>query len=372
MHDASKGTILIVDDNPGNLAVLFNYLKETGFRLLVSQSGNQALSIVHDNEIDLILLDIMMPDMSGYDICKKLKSYDDIRDIPVIFISALSQLEDKVKGFEVGGVDYITKPFYKEEILARINTHLTLRKRENQLKKVVDTLKAINTEKDSFLRIVAHDLKDPLGGIREILPLLNSLIDMDPDKAKHIIRDLHRTAVNTFNFVHDLLTWARNQNSLGRTAPEQFSPWSAVEDTVVLFSQNLSNKDVTLVNNVDPEVTVWADKSMVYTVFRNLISNAIKFIYPGGKIQVDCSTVDSMVEICVADDGVGIKEDLIHDLFRMDRKIQMDGTGGEKGTGLGLLLVKDHVEKNGGTIRVESVEGQGSSFYISLPVDRTV
>jgi two-component system sensor histidine kinase/response regulator len=389
-------TIFIVDDNPTNIGVLFEYLEKFGFDLVVARDGESGIQRAQQSHPDLVLLDVMMPGIDGFETCRRLKTHEATKDIPVIFMTALTSPEEKVKGFQAGGVDYITKPFQQEEVLARVATHLRIRtlqqqlelqntvlqaknirleqaiaerkKAEEKLKEVNQQLQAANASKDKFFSMIAHDLRSPFTALLGLSEVVIRYID---DYSKEEIKDnmlrIRKSSEAVYNLLENLLTWSRLQRGLMDYHPATISLDEIVEHNVYLFKSSAEQKQITLKSLVPEEMTAYADNNMIDTVIRNLIANALKFTYPGGTIDVLATVTEDFVEMAVADTGTGISQEDLPKLFRLDTQYMNIGTVGEKGTGLGLSLCKDLIEKNGGTIWVESEVGKGTTFRFTLP-----
>ncbi len=364
----NTATILIVDDNPTNLQVLLSSLQEIGFETLIAQSGEGALRQVKYAQPDLILLDVMMPGIDGFETCRRLKENNTTREIPVIFMTALSDTVDKIKGFEVGGVDYITKPFQHEEVLARVNTHLTILKLQQQIQKKNEQLRELNASKDKFFSIIAHDLKTPFSALLGFTrTVADSVVNFSLDEMTEIFIDLQKSAENLYALLENLLSWSRIQRGVMEHQPDHIDVHELVVQNVTLFTPNAKQKQITLLNSVRKETFAYADKNMIDSVIRNLLSNALKFTDANGSVEVSATQEDQFIKVSIADTGVGICEEDISKLFRIDVKYKNPGTAGEEGTGLGLNLCKDLIEKNGGKIWVESDAGKGTTFRFTLP-----
>lgn len=356
----TNSNILIVDDNPENVKVLGNTLREEEYNLLVAFNGLDALAILDTEPVDLILLDVMMPEIDGFELCERIKLQEDWQEIPVIFITALNDKNSVVKGLEVGGVDYITKPFNNKEVLARIHTHLSLRRTQQVLQ---DTL----TSRDRLYAIIAHDLRSPLAAIRMMLNLLR-------DKGIHtpnfdlLITQLSDSTNQTYDLLENLLLWSKSQ--LGDIVPDKhvFRLEPFLNGLQRLFALSAQKKKLNLRLSVDPALQVRADRDMLKTVIRNLLSNAIKFTPNGGLITILADEQPEEVLITVSDTGIGISEESYVKIFDNKERITTFGTQDEKGSGLGLSLCFDFIEKQGGRLSVDSQEGKGSSFRIHLPV----
>ncbi len=369
MHNNSKEKqtkplILIAEDIPKNMEVVCNILKKAGYRIAMAGNGRQALQMVSNVKPDLILLDILMPEMDGFEACRQLKQDPGIKDIPIIFLTAKTDTTDIVNGFKLGAVDYITKPFRGEELLSRVKTHL-------ELKFSREALKELNATKDKFFSIIAHDLRDPLQFLLlSADSLYNDYDSFDETKRKDYIHRFHNNSQQLSALLENLLTWARSQSGSIEIKPGEIDIGALAAETIDLLKGNAQQKDIALSSLIGTGIFAFADKDMIRTVLRNLISNAVKFTPRGGEVKVNASTSTKgdRLEISVTDTGVGINEQDITGLFRIDVKKSTRGTDNEKGTGLGLILCKEFVEKNNGTITVTSTPGKGSCFTFTLPV----
>lgn len=357
----SKQTILIVDDVPKNVQVLGNLLSEYAFDLAVALSGRQALETIGRVKPDLILLDIMMPEMDGFEVCRQLKSMDHTKDIPVIFLTAKTDSEDIVKGFELGAVDYITKPFMKTELLARVRTHLTLKKTKEQL------FEEINA-KNKFFSIISHELRNSFSLILGFVRIMQEFRDsLSEEEITDLINDLGSSSKTTYELLENLLYWARIQTTGIRIKTEKLMVADIAAKTIVTLKDIAHKKEIQLISTVEPDKAVYADSNMVHTVVRNLVSNAIKFTDKGGSVTIAAETYEDYTQVSVSDTGVGIDPEKLGKLFRIDTKVTTLGTSNEKGSGLGLVLCKEFIDLNGGQIGMTSVVGRGTTIWFKLP-----
>lgn len=364
-----KATILIVDDDPTNAEILSEYLNDADFETIIVGDGLKAIAQCQQLPPDLILLDVMMPDMDGFETCYRLKQDESLKDIPVIFATALSDMTSKVRGFEVGGVDYITKPFHPDEILARVNAHLTIRRQQQQLQQQTEQLKALNAEKDTFLSMIAHDLRSPFSSLRLLIGIAADNVEgSGQDELENIISLLKKSSENLYTLLENLLAWSRIQQGVMTYHPQALDMNTIILQNIALFESHAHQKRITIDNAVDKGTTIYADYHMVDAVVRNLISNALKFTNPGGQIGISATLHPHSATISVTDTGIGIAQEHIPKLFRIDKIYRRKGTAREPGTGLGLILCKEFVEKNGGTIWVESDVDKGSTFRFTLPL----
>jgi signal transduction histidine kinase len=368
-----KATILVVDDSHVNLKVLIDYLTHANFRVLVATQGLTALQQAQRLPPDLILMDVMMPEMDGFETCRRLKALDETREVPVIFMTALSEINNKARAFEAGAVDYVTKPFQQEEVLMRINTHLTLQRQKKELRQLNEQLAELNAAKNRFFSIIAHDLKGAFTPLLSYSQLLIESVELDNfQDIKQVAYGLQSATRSTFKLLENLLSWARLQSGMVELQPRLLDLCGLVEETLQFLQTTAQQKEISLSHAVDPEILAYADPNMVSTVLRNLISNALKFTYPGGSVAVSAHPHGDMVELVVADTGIGINSDYLTRLFRIDQSYRRAGTDNEKGTGLGLILCKELIEKNGGRIWAESQENQGASLHFTLPARQIV
>ncbi|MFH1195246.1 MAG: hybrid sensor histidine kinase/response regulator [bacterium] len=362
-------TILIVDDTPTNLGFLFKFLSGMGFKVWLTHDGESALEIIGEEKPDLILLDVLMPGKSGYEVCRLIKQNEATSEIPIIFISALNETIDKVKGFEAGAVDYITKPIQCEEVLARVVAHLTIR---NQQKK----LSELNASKDRFFSIVSHDLRNAFMNILGFSQLMRESVE-ELNKKEITLQEMQEIADKTYNSVkitysllENLLHWSSLQTGRAEFQPNNFALHKVCEKVSNLVSDIARNKEIKLNCNIDPAIQVYADENMVFTILRNLVSNAIKFTPRGGNVSIDAELKETFIAVSITDTGVGITEEEIANLFKIDEHQSKLGTENEKGTGLGLTLCKELVEKHGGRISVFGQPGKGSTFKFTIPSAR--
>ncbi len=365
--DEIKTSILVVDDNPRNLKLLGIILRPLDYELFIAGDGPHALEILDKTNIDLVLLDIMMPDMNGYEVCEKIKSNERTADVPVVFLTAKVDPSDLVAGFEAGAIDYIKKPFNQSELIARIKTHIELKKAKDMLKLQNEELQKLNATKDRFFSIVAHDLKNPLGAIRDLTAsLAEAYDDFSEEEKKDFLHEMKNSSKTLYELLENLLTWSRSQRNLIQVMSDYFQLDFVVKNCVSTLSLISENKQIQIIDEVPNGFEVWADANMVTTIVRNLISNALKFTPEGGKITIKSIEDGDFARISVSDTGVGISPENQKKLFRIDSAFTTKGTSNEAGTGLGLILCQEFVERLGGEISVESELGQGTTFIFTL------
>ncbi|NEO74178.1 response regulator [Moorena sp. SIO3H5] len=402
-----KGNILVVDDIAENLHLLSNTLTEQGYDVRGVINGSMALRVAHSVLPDLILLDIKMPDMSGYEVCQKLKASESTRHIPVIFLSALNEVIDKVKAFEVGGVDYISKPFQVQEVLARVENQLTIQRLQKQLwaknlalETTNQELERSNRELEQFAHVLCHDLNQPLQSIILHTDMLDiNYQDRLDIKGDGYIRKIRDSSLRMKTFMQDLLVYAK----VGADSQEITSTDCNIvlEQVLDNLKAAISEKNALITNDSLPTVNV--SQTQLIQLFQNLISNAIKFQAPGTSPQVKVSVkpLDSSRDtdhrilpevgrvssinatgfqengrnslehggnywlFGVHDNGIGMEPDQRSHIFEIFQRLHSNKD--YPGTGIGLATCKKIVEHHGGQIGVESEPGVGSTFYFTLP-----
>ncbi len=353
-----RSKILIVDDVPKNIQLIASFLTKAGYQINFAVDGNSALEHASNESFDLILLDIMMPGIDGYEVCRMLKSNSKTKDIPIIFLTAKTDVDSIAKGFEAGGVDYITKPFNTPELLARVKIHLNLRYREMELED-------LNRTKNTFLSIIGHDLKTPLANIISLGDLITGNPDITIEERNDLINDLVDSGKQGVWLLENLLSWTRIQTGSITNVPEELEVEKIIMQNVDFVFQNAQHKGIEIITQCQDDLKIFADLNIVNTIFRNLLSNGLKFTHQGGEINIRANRVDSD-EVCIEiiDTGIGIREEKLASLFSKVGAVSTDGTQNEKGSGLGLVLVKDLIDTIQARIEVESKVGVGTKFSL--------
>ncbi len=368
----SNPKILLVDDNPVNIRVAASILRDNHYNVSFAQSGQEALSKVEIIDFDLILLDIMMPGIDGFEVCTLLKENPKTKNIPIIFLTGRTETENVVRAFDLGGADYVTKPFNGKELLARVETQIRIKNNHDTLELLNRQLQEANDTKDKMFSIISHDLLGPFGNIRESL----ELIATDQVKIEHkpmvdFVKAVWNTTSNAYDLLENLLYWARNQQGRMVYMPKSISLNQLIHENIMLLEGIANSKNITLKASLISDFAVFADRNAVKTILRNLVSNALKFTNPGGQIITRVKPYgDDFLVISVSDNGIGMDEQTASNIFSKFKNQPKWGTKGEKGVGLGLVITKEFVEKHQGKIWVKSKEGEGSTFYFTLPVKK--
>lgn len=351
--------ILVVDDQPRNLQLVAAVLKSS-YRLLIADSGEKAIRAAKEKRPNLILMDVMMPDMSGYEATAALKADPLTADIPVIFLTARGDTEDLLQGFQLGGVDYILKPFVRQELLQRVQTHvrLDLQRRE---------LNHLNEEKSKLLSVLSHDLRNLIGGNMGLLQILESDYDeLSTKEIKEFIAMISSSNTQTFNLMDDLLSWLKSQNRELRMLPVPILVSPVIEEVVALFTNALRQKRLTVEVRCTEGLVITADQNMFETILRNLLNNAIKFSKLDSSIELRIEAQEGETLFSVQDHGIGMSAEKVSRIW--STVFESDpGTAGERGSGVGLNLCRSYVENHGGRIWVDSELGAGTTFHFTIP-----
>ena len=357
-----KPLILIVDDLPKNLQILGTLLRKTDCELAFATDGQQALDTVKRVIPDLILLDIMMPGMDGFEVCRRLKSNEKTKDIPVIFLTAYNNPDDITKSFELGAVDYITKPIHPSKLLASVNTHISLKKTKNELREQLNS-------KSKILSIISHDLHGSLGIILSFIQVLHkNRKEFSEEEIDEILENISSSAKNSLGLLENLLAWARSQSGRIKFSPVKVNPDKLISDVLKTFREAAKKKQIEMSSDINIK-NIKADKDMLLLIFRNLVSNAIKFTPAGGKVSIDAIQQNNSVTFSVKDNGIGMDNAKVEKLFKIGENISTHGTDMELGNGLGLILCKEFIKYHKGQIKIESKPDEGTTVRVSLPGD---
>lgn len=360
-------TILIVDDNKKNLQVLGNILHEKNYKVAMALDGPSALKLVPKINPDLIVLDIMMPGMDGFEVCSQLKASVETKKIPIIFLTAKIDLEDIVKGFRVGGSDYVTKPFKKEELLARIETHIELIENRKQIEQQNQQLLALNALKDKIFAVVASDIKIALDSFIEVPKLIiDPRLKLSTHEIEAIMLDLQTKAGNTYLLLEDLLWWSRAQQKL--IQPK--IGWVNVQQIFLsihdYYKDQLNAKNIKLTIEADNSSVIIADEKLTLIAMKKLVHNALKFSNNNSKIWLNYHRNDQISYIDIIDCGIGIPTNII-EKFKNPYSYHTEfGTNNEKGSGIGLKLVFELLALMNAKIDFKSKPGEGTTVRLSF------
>ena len=348
--------ILIVDDVVSNVLLLKILLTNEKFQVCTASNGNMCIELAKSEHPDLILLDVMMPDLNGFDTAVILKKDPETQEIPIIFLTALNNPSDLVKGFQVGANDFLTKPFNKEELVMRVMHQIQL---------------VAAKHRDKMYSVIAHDLRSPMASIRMVLNLAVNVVSRDVvgDEIFELLDKANRESEETHDLLDNLLKWTKSQTGRLSVVYQDLDLDDIVPGVVDIFKVIAEMKKIDLKYlPADEKLIVHADNDMIKTIIRNFLSNAVKFTPEGKAIEVFYKREGDFARISVRDYGVGISSERVESIFHTGETTY--GTGGEEGSGLGLQLCQDFARKNGGDARVESTLGEGSTFSFTVPLKK--
>ncbi len=387
--------LLIVDDSSTFMKIAKEMLnrKVENVNIWEATSGMEALRILGNHDIDIILLDVFMPVYDGFEMAKIIRASEKTSKIPIIFITGSDPSKELMtKAVTLGAVDYLTKPFTEMELQRLVTLYLRFVKWEREINKKLDNkntelineiserkkvekslldltkkLEDANATKDKFFSIIAHDLKNPLGAFKNVTEMMvDSFGDFDKDEILEFIELMKDSAGKLYALLENLLLWSRTQQGIISYNPDELNLYLIAKENFDILKHLADAKKIKLNNNIPKEIIVKADSNMINTVFRNLISNAIKFTQIGGNVWTDFQIKENIVEVSVNDNGVGISPDDISKLFQIGVSRTTTGTNMETGTGLGLILCKEFMLKHEGEIWVESKIDKGTKFKFTL------
>jgi signal transduction histidine kinase len=360
---ASTPDILIVDDTPANLKLLASMLKERGYKPRTVSSGAHALEAARLKQPDLILLDVAMPVMDGFEVCEHLKSDPDLKEIPILFISALTDTMVKVKAFRVGGDDYITKPFRFEEVEARVRTQLEIHRQKKELQASYEQLRSLEVLRDNLTHMIVHDMRSLLMGITWPLDLA---IGSEGDRVKYI-EQAQNAVTKLSKMMLNIIDVSRLESGKMPVSKSDCELNRITQSVIDNFLPQAGNRDLTV--SATSTINVECDADLVRRILENLISNALKFTSSGGSIEVSLAMSNDDALVIVRDSGSGIPPEYHEKIFEKFGQVQ--GGAEQLGTGLGLAFCQLAVTAHGGAIGVESEVGKGSSFWFTLPNAKT-
>ena len=363
--------ILIVDDVVSNVLLLKILLTNEKFQVCTANNGRTCIEMAKKEHPDLILLDVMMPDINGFDTAVVLKKDEETKDIPIIFLTALNTPQDLVHGFQVGASDFLTKPFNKEELVMRVTQQISLVAAKRIIEKQNAELKATLSNRDKMYSVIAHDLRSPMASIRMVLNLVvqSASVETVGPELYMLLDQANRESEEVHDLLDNLLKWTKSQTGRLSVVLQELDLNDIVPGVVEIFDVIAQTKHITLeLKKTDAPLKVTADNDMLKTVLRNFMSNAVKFSPENSTIQIIMANEGDFARVSVKDQGVGIAADRLGSIFHKGETTY--GTGGEEGSGLGLQLCQDFARKNGGDCYVESVEGEGSTFSFTVPLKK--
>jgi two-component system, sensor histidine kinase and response regulator len=353
--------ILVIDDQETNVHVLGTMLGQQGFEIVAATDGEDALRQIGARPPDLVLLDVLMPGIDGFEVCRRIRERQETKHIPIIFLSSADDKDFVVRALGAGGVDYVTKPFHKAELVSRVRTHLAL-------KAARDSLRQLAEDKDELLGILAHDLKSHLGGMQMSAQVLHKrAVTMGEPRLELMSGNILHATNQMFSFVREFLA----NSSAERGMEIKLEPVALHEiaaEGVRQYAEAAQRKEIMLhFEGAEENLFVSADRAALDQVLDNLISNAIKFSPPAKNVWVTVAATAAGAECRVQDEGPGFTEEDKALMYGRYRRLSAAPTGNEPSTGLGLSIVKKLMEAMGAQVHFESVPGQGTTFVLRFP-----
>ncbi|MFA6831718.1 MAG: hybrid sensor histidine kinase/response regulator [Bacteroidaceae bacterium] len=363
--------ILVVDDVISNVLLLKVLLKNEKYDIITANNGIEALSQVKEKMPDLILLDVMMPDLNGFEVCERLKQDKTTAEIPIIFLTALNNTSDIVKGFKVGANDFISKPFNKEELLIRVRHQMSLITAKRTIFRQNKELQRTISARDKLYSVIGHDLRSPIGTIKMVLNMLliNIPSEQIGEELYNLLSTANQTTEEVFSLLDNLLKWTKSQTGRLNVVYQDINIIETIQGVIQVYVASAGLKNIKIVHEMPEEVMVHCDIDMVKTVIRNFMSNALKFSPNDTTITVRIEEKEEgFVQFSIQDQGCGIDDEGKKKLLHENTHYSTFGLNNEEGSGLGLLLCKDFIIKNGGKLWFETEKGNGSTFFFSLPL----
>jgi signal transduction histidine kinase len=375
---AKKINVLLVEDNPGDAFLLEEMLEDIpdfSFFVKKAETLKESLKTLEKEDFDIVLLDLGLPDSEHLDGLKAVLKLD--KQIPVVVITGLNDNHVGRKAVELGAQSYMIKGEFSANSISQTIFHSIdrtkilkkMRKHENELKEKNKLLEEANYAQNLLISIISHDLRGPLNSITSLLEIINSEFDsIDEHSKKRYLKSILSSSKSTRDLMENLLEWAQIQSKRHKVEPENVAVSELMEEGIYPLLSIANEKDIDLNINKSENIEVFADKKMITTVIRNLVSNAIKFTPRSGQVDVFADTKIGEVVLFVKDTGVGMEKKTINSLFDMERTASTRGTEDEPGTGFGLILCKEFVEKNKGALHIDSELGKGTTIQFTLPV----
>lgn len=363
-----SGTVLIVDDDPYVCATMEALLKNEGHKLVFAGNGSEGLAKAHDQRPDVILLDVMMPEMDGYEVCRRLKADPLTAPIPVLLVTALTDRRERLKGIDAGANDYLTKPIDAQDLRLRVRNAIYTRRLYDQLQNSFEQLKELERLRDNLTHMIVHDMRSSLGSVLGFAQLLkNSARGKLDEKEAGFLNKVERNTNLLMDMVISLLDISRLEAG---QMPLRLNPCNIYDLTRAAaqpFEALAGERKITILRP-DPPITAVCDIDLIRRVIANLIGNAIKYTEENGTVDIQMSQDGGVLKVVVADNGPGIPKELHHKVFEKFSQAKTEQRS--LGVGLGLAFCKLAVEAHQGEIGLISDVGQGSTFWFTLPLPK--
>jgi two-component system, sensor histidine kinase and response regulator len=369
-QDARVASVLVVEDTIESLRLLTDLLDEQGYEVRAVTNGRQALQAVEQDPPDLILLDINMPELDGYEVCRRLRASDRSKDVPVIFITALTDTADMVRAFDTGGVDYVTKPFQVEEVLARVKTHLALRRAQTELADSYARLRALEHLRDDLVHMVIHDLRSPMTALLMELRFVKRSAAALSEDDRDALQSALEAAEAINRMTNDVLDVSRLEAC---KMPVERAVWDLTQMArEVRSALGTIDLDRTIDIESAGAVEVTCDGALVRRVMENLVSNGIRYSPAGSRMRLSIASAEGSVRVAVHDQGPGVPPEAREKIFEKFGTVGSQHQSTYHSVGLGLAFCKLAIEAQGGTIGVDPGVPAGSTFWFELPATPVV
>jgi|GEM_PF-1975639 len=386
-----KLELVIVDDSKVAVDAISKMIDSlSNYKYYKAYSGMECLRLLGNHQIDIILMDVFMEGFDGFETAKVIRANPKYSDIPIIFMTALDPDNImKEQALQLGGIDYLMKPFTEAQIHNYLNLYYRFIKRERRINSELNQLNLqLNSEiiqkekamkelqealdvRHKMFAIISHDLKNPIFGFKALIDeYIKSFDSLDMDDIREVFNILQKSSNQLADMLNDLLTWSNFQRGTISYNPDEINIHYLAQQIIEQANLQAQNKMIGLRNDVPMDTFAFADPNLVSLTLRNLVSNAIKFTPSNGYVTIFSKEDrdNSLLYVSVSDTGVGIPEDNLNELFKLNKSKTTLGTNQEKGTGLGLILVKEAVELNRGKLFVETKVGKGTTFTFTLPL----
>lgn len=355
--------IIVLDDEPANIYLIEGLLLENGYEVTSFLDPFQCLEYLENNTADVLLLDLMMPGISGHEVLDKLKANEKTKDIIVLMVTAKTDSRALEQSFNKGAVDFIKKPFEEIELLSRLRVAIKLRENENHLKTLLK-------QRDDFVRIISHDLRTPMTTIHGFAEMMLSDSELS-DKHKQSLQFIIDSSDYSYDYFNKLLSWALIESGDIKITPQKVGLKKLISSCLTIFTYKLEEKQLQMKTDLQDDLAIEVDETYFKQVVNNLINNSIKYSEPNKRISIILEKADDEYLLKVIDEGVGISDDKIQTFFKGSLVKSSRGTSGEKGTGIGLYICYKILQAHNFTISCTSELGTGSTFSIHIPVDKT-
>ncbi len=355
--------VLVVDDEPANIFFLKGLLKEEGYLVTTASDGRECLDNLNVNKPDVILLDIMMPDISGIEVLEKIQENIKLKDIPVIMVTAKTESLDVEEALDKGAVEYIRKPIDEIELLARLRTTLRIKKQEDRLRDMLQS-------KKDFIEIISDDLRTPFSSISGFAQLLyydKKLAEHLNSNNKDFLKYIIDTSNNIVDYFNKLLNWTKIEARELKLRLSDVNLLKLINTSIVSYTTVISDKNINVIKEIDEDFEVRVDQIYFGQLIMNLLSNAVKFTPKNGEIKFSATDDKNITRIIISDSGLGISDIEPEEMFGRFIHTPVRGTKGEKGNGLGLGICKKIIDAHGFKITYESVPREGTDFIITIP-----